>query len=82
MPQIEVLFCRENLRFKGRAGWDELVAKADPRLRLQETRCIIACGECAEQFIARVNGQLVVSDTAEGLSKEVFRLAEEIEPGR
>ncbi len=73
---MEVLFCRQNLQAVGRDALEELVRKAGSRLRVQEVKCIIACSECATQYIARVNGELVVADTAQTLASEILRLAD------
>lgn len=72
---MEILFCRENLQAMGREALDELVQKAGSCLRVQEVKCIIACGECATQHIARVNGKLVVANTARALVSEILHLA-------
>lgn len=72
---MEVLFCRENLQAVGREALDELVEKAGSCLRVQEIKCIVACGECATDHIARVNGKLVVANTAKALVNEILCLA-------
>lgn len=72
---MEVLFCRENLQAVGREALDELVRKSGSCLRVQEIKCIVACGECATEHIARVNGKLVVANTAKALVNEILCLA-------
>lgn len=66
---VEVTFCRDNLRLKGHAAYDAISRLAEVRLR--EAKCVIACGECASDFIARVNGELLVAPTAEELVRAI-----------
>jgi len=72
---VEVLFCRENLTLKGRQALEQLKAQASDSLRIQEVKCIVACSECATHYIARLNGQLVVAESAEQLVAEILTLA-------
>jgi uncharacterized protein YuzB (UPF0349 family) len=75
MTTIEVLFCRENLAGRGQEAYQQLVALEKLGLRVQVVKCIIACSECATEHIARVNGQLVTSDTADGLVQSILDAA-------
>lgn len=75
---MEVLFCRENLLMMGRKAFDQLNKVADTRLRIQEIKCIIACSDCADSHIARVNGKLIVAPSAEELVKQILEFSQEI----
>lgn len=72
---MEILFCRENLTTMGRSALEQLTQKVGSRLRVQEIKCIIACSECATKHIARVDGELVVTNTAEQLVEAILALA-------
>lgn len=67
MSSVEILFCRENLDKFGAEVWQRLTDAKRPELRLQLTKCIIACGECSSSLIARVNGQLIAAENADRL---------------
>lgn len=72
---MEVLFCKENLQAKGDEALEQLSQESGVALQIQVVKCIIACSECATQFIARVNGELIVAETANELVTEVLSLA-------
>lgn len=74
ISSIEVLFCQENLTRFGDDAFAQLTALNRAELRLQVVKCLIACSECASEQIARVNGQLVTSDTAVGLVEAILAL--------
>ena len=72
---MEVLFCRENLEAMGREALEKLRKEAGGVLRIQEVKCIIACSECATQYIARANGNLIAANTAQKLVSKIMGLA-------
>lgn len=72
---MEVLFCRENLQAMGREALEQLSQQSAVSLQIQEVKCIIACSECATQYIARANGELVVAATASELVNAILSLA-------
>lgn len=78
MSPIEVLFCRENLAGLGSEALERLQAREFPELRIQVVKCIIACSECASSYIARVNGELLVAETAAGLVAAIEQTMEQI----
>ncbi len=73
---IELTFCTENFRIKGREVWEKLEPLAKGRLRMREAKCVVACAECATEYIVRVNGQLVTAETADDLVKAVLEMGE------
>lgn len=74
ISSIEVLFCRENLTRLGDQALEQLTASNRTDLRLQVVKCLVSCSECASGHIARVNGQLVIADTALGLIEAIDQL--------
>lgn len=73
---IELTFCSENFRVKGREVWEKLERRANGRIRMREAKCIVACAECATEYIVRVNGQLVTAETADDLVRAVIEMGE------
>lgn len=71
---MEVLFCKENLQAKGYEVPEQLRQEAGAALQIQVVKCIIACSECATQFIARVNGELIAANTVNELVTEILSL--------
>ncbi len=71
---IEVLFCQENLDSQGDQAYRRLKEANYPALRIQVVKCIIACGDCSIQPIARVNGQLVTGETNAQLLQAIEQL--------
>jgi uncharacterized protein YuzB (UPF0349 family) len=65
---MKITFCQYNKK-----GEDviNLLKKSFPEHEAAVTRCIYSCGDCADKFIARIDGTLLTGETAVELAEKI-----------
>lgn len=72
-PIIE--FCVSNVVSGSRKAMEEL--EKDPNLDVMEYDCLRFCGICSSHCYALVNGEIITSDSSEGLVENIYKYLEE-----